>query len=97
LPPTSRARAPALDSAVQDLDFCRLEPDSFAQAPSISLDHAVMERTDKAVVIPVDFAWSDIGAWSELWQTGPRRRRQRGVGRRQDGGHAELICAPRGR
>jgi mannose-1-phosphate guanylyltransferase/mannose-6-phosphate isomerase len=71
-PDVARAARRALDSAVQDLDFCRLEPDSFAQAPSISLDHAVMEHTDKAAVIPVDFAWSDIGAWSELWQTGNR-------------------------
>ena len=71
-PDVARAARRALDSAVQDLDFCRLEPDSFAQAPSISLDHAVMEHTDKAAVIPVDFAWSDIGSWSELWQTGNR-------------------------
>jgi mannose-1-phosphate guanylyltransferase/mannose-6-phosphate isomerase len=59
-----------LDGAVRDLDFCRLDPLSFAGAPSVSLDHAVMERTRKAVVIPVDFTWSDIGAWSQLWQTG---------------------------
>lgn len=63
------ARA-ALAKAVSDLDFCRLDPDSFGKAPSISFDHAVMEPTRKAVVLPVDFAWSDIGAWSELWQTG---------------------------
>jgi hypothetical protein len=31
-----------------------------------------MERTDKAVVIPVDFAWNDVGAWSELWQASDR-------------------------
>ena len=69
-PQVLRAARAALDKAVNDLDFCRLDPDSFAQAPSISFDHAVMEPTRKAVVIPVDFAWSDIGAWSELWQTG---------------------------
>lgn len=69
-PKVLHAARAALDKAVSDLDFCRLDPDSFAQAPSISFDHAVMEPTQKAVVLPVDFAWSDIGAWSELWQTG---------------------------
>jgi mannose-1-phosphate guanylyltransferase / mannose-6-phosphate isomerase len=62
----------ALDGAVRDLDFCRLHSDSFARSPSVSLDHAIMERTDKAAVITADFDWSDIGAWSELWEAGNR-------------------------
>ena len=73
-PQVLRSARAALEGAVRDLDFCRLDPKSFAGAPSISLDHAVMERTEKAAVIPVAFAWSDIGAWSELWQTGGRDR-----------------------
>jgi mannose-1-phosphate guanylyltransferase/mannose-6-phosphate isomerase len=71
-PEVLRSARSALDGAVRDLDFCRLDPESFAKAPSISLDHAVMERTERAAFIPVDFAWSDIGAWSELWQVGSR-------------------------
>ena len=58
----------SLDQAVRDLDFCRLDRDAFTKAPSISLDHAVVERTDKAVVMRVDFDWTDIGAWSQLWE-----------------------------
>lgn len=65
------ARA-ALEGAVRDLDFCRLDPESFASVPAISLDHAMMERTERAAVIPVEFAWSDIGAWSELWHASAR-------------------------
>lgn len=57
----------ALQGAAEDLDFCRLDARSFARVPSISLDHAVIERTERAVVIPADFAWSDVGAWSQLW------------------------------
>jgi mannose-1-phosphate guanylyltransferase / mannose-6-phosphate isomerase len=71
-PDVVRAARSALDGAVRDLDFCRLAQRPFAAAPSVSLDHAVMERTARAVVLPVDFAWSDIGAWSELWQAGAR-------------------------
>lgn len=62
----------AFAKSLRDLDFCRLDPGSFAASPSISLDHAVIERTDKAVVLPVDLAWSDIGAWSQLWEISDR-------------------------
>lgn len=65
------ARA-ALDGAAADPDFLRLDETSFAAAPTASLDVAVMEKTDKAVVVPADFAWSDVGAWSALWQALPK-------------------------
>jgi mannose-1-phosphate guanylyltransferase/mannose-6-phosphate isomerase len=51
----------------RDLDFLRLGADEFKRAPSISLDHAVMEKTDKAAVVALDCGWSDIGSWSALW------------------------------
>ena len=40
---------------------------AFAEAPKISFDYAVMERTDRAAVLPVSFAWSDLGAWDAVW------------------------------
>jgi mannose-1-phosphate guanylyltransferase/mannose-6-phosphate isomerase len=49
-----------------DLDFIRLDEPSFANAPNISIDYAVMEHTDKAVVVPCNTAWSDVGSWSSL-------------------------------
>ncbi|MFI4936183.1 MAG: mannose-1-phosphate guanylyltransferase/mannose-6-phosphate isomerase [Caulobacterales bacterium] len=57
----------ALKRGVWETDFLRLDGDAFAAAPSISLDHAVMERTSRAAVVAADFAWSDIGAWSSVW------------------------------
>lgn len=42
--------------------------DVFGSAPSISIDHAVMEKTDRGVVVPLDVAWSDVGSWEALWQ-----------------------------
>jgi mannose-1-phosphate guanylyltransferase/mannose-6-phosphate isomerase len=39
---------------------------SFAGAPKISIDYAVMEKTDLAAVLPVDFFWSDLGAWNAV-------------------------------
>jgi mannose/cellobiose epimerase-like protein (N-acyl-D-glucosamine 2-epimerase family)/mannose-1-phosphate guanylyltransferase len=41
--------------------------ESFRTAPKISIDYAVMERTDRAAVLPVDFEWSDLGAWDAIW------------------------------
>ncbi len=48
------------------LDFIRAEPAAFGDCPAISVDHAVMEKTGKAAVCPVDYAWSDMGNWSAL-------------------------------
>jgi mannose-1-phosphate guanylyltransferase/mannose-6-phosphate isomerase len=44
-----------------------LEEASFARCKSISVDHAVMERTRRAAVVPARFRWSDIGSWDALW------------------------------
>lgn len=65
------ARA-ALEGAERDLDFLRLDRASFAQAPGTSVDHAVMERTSKAAVLPLDIGWNDVGSWSSLWDIAPR-------------------------
>ena len=51
-----------------DLGFCRPGSDEFLACPSQSIDYAVMQATSRAAVIPVDFRWSDVGAWDSLWQ-----------------------------
>jgi len=67
-PEIREAAERAVAAATPDLDFFRLGEEAFASAPSISIDRAVMERTDKAAVLPVDFAWSDAGTWTGLWE-----------------------------
>jgi mannose-1-phosphate guanylyltransferase/mannose-1-phosphate guanylyltransferase/mannose-6-phosphate isomerase len=57
----------ALSAAKIDLDFVRLNKEIFSTCPSDSIDYAVMEKTDKAVVIPLDADWNDVGSWSALW------------------------------
>lgn len=44
-----------------------LDTEAFAEAPSISIDHAVMEHTDAAVVVPLDAGWTDVGSWDSLY------------------------------
>ena len=65
------ARA-ALAAARPDLDFLRLDEAAFAQAPSISIDYAVMEKTGRAAVVPADIGWSDIGSFDALWAVGAK-------------------------
>ena len=56
----------ALEAAVTDLDFVRLDADAFASAPKILIDYAVMERTARAGGLPVSFPWSDVGTWDAV-------------------------------
>ncbi len=56
----------AFAAAKQDLDFTRLPVAEFVACPSDSIDYAVMEKTNKAVVVPLDAGWSDVGSWSAL-------------------------------
>ena len=53
----------------KDLDFIRLEAQMFSQAPNISIDYAVMEKTTKAAVVPLESDWSDVGSWHALWES----------------------------
>ena len=57
----------AFAGAKRDGDFIRLDKNAFAACPSDSIDYAVMEKTDAAMVLPVDIGWNDVGSWSALW------------------------------
>jgi len=54
----------------KDLDFDRISEEVFAQCPSQSIDYGIMEKTSKAVVVPLSSGWNDVGAWSALWDVG---------------------------
>ncbi len=58
----------AYGKAARDADFIRLDREAFATAPKISVDFAIMEKTDAAGVTPCDAGWSDIGTWDALWE-----------------------------
>jgi len=51
-------------------DFLRVDPPSFSSSPAISIDYAVMEKTQAAAMVPLDAGWNDIGSWSSLWEVG---------------------------
>jgi mannose-1-phosphate guanylyltransferase/mannose-6-phosphate isomerase len=54
----------------RDLTFTRLDEAAFATSPSISIDHALMEKTQSAAVVTCDIGWSDVGSWAALWEIG---------------------------
>ncbi len=58
----------AVSKMDSDLDFVRVDAESFKACPDDSIDYAVMESTNAAVVIPMNAGWNDIGSWSSLWE-----------------------------
>ena len=60
----------SVDNATKDLDFIRLETQSFTSSPSDSIDYALMEKSSNVVVVPLDSDWNDIGSWSALHEIG---------------------------
>jgi len=62
----------SLEVAQKDLDFIRLDVERFAICPEDSIDYAIMEKTDRAVMVSLDAGWNDIGSWSALWDVGEK-------------------------
>ena len=60
------AVAKALDEGSSDGDFIRPDADAFRACPSDSIDYAVMEHTDRGMMVPLDAGWSDLGSWSAV-------------------------------
>jgi mannose-1-phosphate guanylyltransferase/mannose-6-phosphate isomerase len=71
-PAIADAATEAVAKAKQDLNFTVLDAEAFSRAPTISIDYAVMERTDKAAVVPADIGWSDVGNWAAVWELSDR-------------------------
>ena len=59
----------ALRHATRDLDFLRLESEAFGRVPDISIDYAIMEKSDLISCVPMDPGWNDLGSWSAVWET----------------------------
>jgi mannose-1-phosphate guanylyltransferase len=71
-PSVAEGAQAALADAVVEPGLVRLDAAGFTRAASISIDYAVMERTDRAAVVPAAFDWSDLGAWDAIWGASPQ-------------------------
>jgi mannose-1-phosphate guanylyltransferase/mannose-6-phosphate isomerase len=71
-PEVLAAAADAWEKATRDGVIVNLDADSFIQAPSISVDYAVMENTKRSAVVPCEIGWADVGGFAELWRLGDK-------------------------
>ena len=62
----------SLDAARKDTDFLRPEAEAFRAGPADSIDYAVMEKTDRAAMVPLTAGWSDVGSWAALHDVSPK-------------------------
>jgi mannose-1-phosphate guanylyltransferase/mannose-6-phosphate isomerase len=62
----------SVDQAEVDLDFLRVESESYSKCENISVDYAVMERSERVSMVPLDANWNDIGSWGSLWDVGSK-------------------------
>jgi len=67
-PKVYEACSGAMKKTGKDLDFIRIDQKTFENSPSISIDYAVMEKTELASVVTLEAGWSDIGSWTALWE-----------------------------
>ncbi len=71
-PEVLQAVRAAMETRVSDLDFIRLGAAAFESSPDISIDYAIAEKTEKAVVVPAAIGWSDVGSWAALSEIAPK-------------------------
>ncbi len=72
VPAIVRACDKAFHRGLMDLDFLRLDPEAFTACPSDSIDYAVMEKTERGAIVPLDAGWNDLGSWEALWDVGAK-------------------------
>jgi len=71
-PAMYEACSKAFEGSSHDLDFTRVDSKIFATCPANSIDYAVMEKTQNAVVVPLEAGWSDVGSWASLRESLPQ-------------------------
>ena len=72
LPASLEAITAAVSDAQIDGVFIRPEPEAFERTVNISIDHGIMERTSRGMVVPVTMDWSDVGSWDAVWKLGTK-------------------------
>ncbi|MBO2564633.1 mannose-1-phosphate guanylyltransferase/mannose-6-phosphate isomerase [Shewanella algae] len=65
----------AIKDQKSDLDFIRVTKEAFEACPEESIDYAVMEKTERAVVVPLDAGWNDVGGFAALWEVSGKDER----------------------
>ncbi|MDX1456351.1 MAG: mannose-1-phosphate guanylyltransferase/mannose-6-phosphate isomerase [Marinobacter sp.] len=69
----------AARGVARDLAFSRIPAAIFEHCPEDSIDYAVMEKTERATLVPLDAGWSDVGAWSAIWDVSQKNEQGNAV------------------
>jgi mannose-1-phosphate guanylyltransferase/mannose-6-phosphate isomerase len=72
LPHSLKSIRKSIAHAEADGSFVRPDAAAFKQADNISIDHAIMEKTSRGMVVPVSMKWSDVGSWDAVWKLGAK-------------------------
>lgn len=72
VPDIVRACEKSIENGQADQEFFHLAADAFKSCPADSIDYAVMEKTDRGVMVPLDAGWDDLGSWEALWNVGQK-------------------------
>jgi mannose-1-phosphate guanylyltransferase/mannose-6-phosphate isomerase len=66
----ARRLTPDIMSLMENIDPGSLEgmEEAYEAMPRLSIDHGIMERTDRAAVLPVSMGWSDLGSWDSYYE-----------------------------
>jgi mannose-1-phosphate guanylyltransferase/mannose-1-phosphate guanylyltransferase/mannose-6-phosphate isomerase len=72
LPASLDAIADSVGDAATDGVFIRPAAGDFERAEDISIDHGIMEKTARGIVVPVQMDWSDVGSWDAVWKLGSK-------------------------
>lgn len=72
LPESGKAIADAVAQGTREGQFITPSSAAFSEAENISIDHGIMEKTNRGIVVPVQMKWSDIGAWDAVWKLGDK-------------------------
>ena len=71
-PDMVKACEAALQKGAADGETIMLDAAEFEACPSDSIDYAVMEKTERGVMIPFDAGWDDLGSWAAIWSVGEK-------------------------
>ncbi|NOY90682.1 MAG: NTP transferase domain-containing protein [Deltaproteobacteria bacterium] len=70
--PSLGAALAEFDAAAERGEEAALVAARYAELPSVSIDHGVMEKARRVLVVPADFGWSDLGSWVTAWEQAPK-------------------------
>lgn len=78
-PDIAKACEAAIDHAYMEKNCLLPAMDYVNECSSMSIDYALMEKTDKAAFLPLETGWSDLGTWQSVWEKAPKEQQDNAI------------------